>query len=82
MLHPGARFQYKGRFSKYEISVLKIRRSRDRLICNMGIHILVRRHLYTGTTPWSCASPQAKVNCYKYEFFSCLDKRLNTTSME
>ena len=31
--------------------MLKIRRSWDRLIFNMGIPILVRRHLYTETTP-------------------------------
>ena len=32
------------------ISMLKIRRSRDRVIVNMGIPILVRRHLYIETT--------------------------------
>ena len=31
--------------------MLKIRRSRDRLISNMGIPILVRRHLYIETVP-------------------------------
>ena len=35
------------------IPMLKIRRSRDRLIFNMGIPILVRRHLCTETVPWS-----------------------------
>ena len=34
------------------IPMLKIRRSLDRLIFNMGIPILVRRHLYTKTAPW------------------------------
>ena len=34
------------------IPMLKIRRSRDRLIFNMGILILVRRHLYIKTAPW------------------------------
>ena len=34
------------------IVVLKIRRSRDRLIFNTGILILVRRHLYIVTGPW------------------------------
>ena len=36
------------------IPMLKIRRSRsrDRLIINMGIHILVRRHLYIETATW------------------------------
>ena len=33
--------------------MLKIRRPRDRLIFNMGIPILVRRHLYIETTPVS-----------------------------
>ena len=33
------------------IPMLKIRRSRDRLMFNMGIPILVRRHLYTETAP-------------------------------
>ena len=37
--------QYKDRLSRYGIPVLKIRRSRDRLIFNMEIPILVRRHL-------------------------------------
>ena len=34
------------------IPMLKIRRSRDRLIFNMGIPTLVRRHLYIETAPW------------------------------
>ena len=34
-----------------EIPMLKIRRSRCRLIFNMGIPILVRRHLYNETAP-------------------------------
>ena len=33
------------------IPMLKIRRSRDRLICNMGIAILVRKHLCIETPP-------------------------------
>ena len=32
--------------------MLKIRRSWDRLIFNMGMPILVRRHLYIETAPW------------------------------
>ena len=35
------------------ILMLKIRLSWDRLIFNMGIPILVRRHLYMETDPWS-----------------------------
>ena len=38
-------------FQCMAISMLKIRRSRDRLIFNMGIHILVRRHFYIATPP-------------------------------
>ena len=34
------------------VGSLKIRRSHDRLIFNMGIPILVRWHLYTETAPW------------------------------
>ena len=33
--------------------MLKIRRSRHHLIFNMGVHILVRRHLYMKTAPCS-----------------------------
>ena len=33
------------------IPMLKIGRSQDRLIFNMGIRILVRRHLYIETAP-------------------------------
>ena len=34
------------------ILMLKIRRSRDSLIFNLGIPILVRRHLYIEMAPW------------------------------
>ena len=43
--------QYKDRLTRYGIPILKIRQSRDRLIFNMGIHILVRGHLYIETAP-------------------------------
>ena len=36
-------------FHRYGIPMLKIRRSRIRLILNIGIHIRVRRHLYMET---------------------------------
>ena len=45
--------QYKDRFPGMGIRVLKIRRSWDRLIFDMAIIILVRRHLYIETAPWS-----------------------------
>ena len=46
-----ASFQYKDRLSRYGILMLKIRRWWDRLIFNMGILILVGRHLYTESDP-------------------------------
>ena len=50
VVSPGTPSQYKYR---YGIPVLKIRRSWDRLIFNMGIPILVRRYLYIESGP-SC----------------------------
>ena len=35
----------------YGFPMLKIRRSFDRLIINILIHILVRQHIYTETPP-------------------------------
>ena len=48
----GLRFNIKTVFPRYRIPMLKIRWSWDRLIFNMGIPILVRRHLYIETAPW------------------------------
>ena len=48
---PGPRLNIKTVFPCMGISMLKIRRSRDRLIFNIGIPILVRRHLYNETAP-------------------------------
>ena len=45
-IHAGPWRNIKTVFPGMGISMLKIRRSRDRLIFNMGISILVRRHLY------------------------------------
>ena len=52
-LHENIRapYQYKDRRSRYGIPMLKIRRSQDRLIFNMCILKLVRRHLYTEPSP-------------------------------
>ena len=61
---PGSRFNMKTAFARYGIPVLKIRRSRDHLICNMKIPIVVRRHLYIETAPWSAASPST-LHCAK-----------------
>ena len=56
--------QYKGRlFPGMRIFMLKIRRSWDRLIFNMGIPILVR-HLYIETAPWALI-------LYEDHFTSC-----------
>ena len=58
------------------IPVLKIRRSRDRLIFNMGIPILVRRQLYIETAPWSLPGPwlNIKMPSYQYRKSHCGDK--------
>ena len=49
---PGPRLNIKTIFPGMGIPMLKIRRSRDRLIFNMGIPILVRWHLHIETAPW------------------------------
>ena len=49
---PGPCFNIKTVFSGMGIPVLMIRRSLDHLIFNMGIPILLRRHLYIETTHW------------------------------
>ena len=45
--------------------MLKIRRLRDRLIFNMGIPILVRRHLYIETTPRSPSQYKDHLSRYR-----------------
>ena len=51
------------------IPMLKTRRSRDRLIYNMGIPLLVRRHLYIETAP-DCPSdlnaPRSQIHVVEY----------------
>ena len=49
----GPRLNITMSFSGMGIPMLKIRRSRNRLIFNVGIPILVRRHLYIQTAPAS-----------------------------
>ena len=51
-LSPGPRINIETVFPGMGFPMLKIRRSRNRLIFNMGIPMLVRRHLYIGTAPW------------------------------
>ena len=48
----GSHFNFKTVFPRYGIPMLNIRRSHDRLILDMGIPILVRRHLYIEMAPW------------------------------
>ena len=48
---PGSRLNIKTIFPRYGIPMSKIRRSRDRLIFNMGIPILIRHHLYNEMAP-------------------------------
>ena len=51
----GTLLNIKAVFLGVVIPMLKIRRSWDRLIFNMGISILVRRHFYIETVPWEFA---------------------------
>ena len=51
MARPGPCLNIKTVFPKCGIPMLKIRRSQDRLIFNMGIPILLSRHLYIATGP-------------------------------
>ena len=51
MIRTRAQSQCKNRLSRMGISMLKIRRSRDRLIFSTRIPILVRWHLYVETVP-------------------------------
>ena len=48
---PGPYLNVRPSFPGMGIPMLKIRRSQDRLIFNMGLPILVRRHLYIKTAP-------------------------------
>ena len=54
-MDPGAYFNIKTILPGIGISIIKIRQPWDCLIFIMGIHILVRRHLYIETSP--CFSP-------------------------
>ena len=57
---PRPRLNIKTVFPGIAISIIKMRRSLDRLIFILGITILIKRHLHIETTPWfsfSCAIP-------------------------
>ena len=62
--------QYKDRLSSCGIPMFKIGRSRDRLIFNMGIPILVRRHLYIETAP-CCYSYCDVGDMTRLQFIAC-----------
>ena len=49
--HSGHRLNIKTVFSRYEYSMLQIRRSRDRRFFNIGIPIMGRPHLYIEPPP-------------------------------
>ena len=53
-----------GPFTGMGISMFEIKRSRDRLIVNIRIHILVRRHLNIETAPLSLPCSQCKETCF------------------
>ena len=53
-------------FPRYRILVFRIRRWRDHLIFNMGIPVLVRRHLYIETAPWFLGKKIMKVIFMSY----------------
>ena len=54
---PGPHLNIKTVFPGMGIPMLKIRRSRDRLIFNIRLLILIRRHLCIDTTRWSTILP-------------------------
>ena len=51
---PGPRFNIKCHLTSIGNPIVEIRRSYDRLISTMGFPILVRRHLYIESGPWTC----------------------------
>ena len=69
---PGPASIQRPSFPGLGIPVLKIRRSWDRLIFNMGIPILVRGYLYINTAPWVLL--QYKDRLSKYANSHCKDK--------
>ena len=79
--------QYKDRLSQVMgIPMLKIRRSRDRLIFNMVIPILVRRHLYIETCPRSISPKEHKLFQLvgmvftNHVYFKCVSARKTDSS--
>ena len=72
LMRSGPLFNIRTVFVRYGIPMLKIRRSRNRLIFNMWIHISVRRHLYIETTPcwlWKLDVYNFIARCLLYDYF-------------
>ena len=61
---PGPHLNIKNIFPGIRIIISKIRRSWDRLILNMGISILVRRHIHIETAP-CCLSSSLLMSWYQ-----------------
>ena len=59
-------------FPSKGISVIKIRQLWDRLIVIMGIHLLVKRCLYTGTDPWPRQESSWSRRCKIYTSLSSM----------
>ena len=78
----GSRLNIKTVFPRYRIPMLKIRRSRDRLIFNIGIPILVRRYLYIDTTPSFSSYNESSLNRRSrvlFYFNKCFSNTKTTT---
>ena len=64
------------------IPMLKIRWSRERLIFNMRIPILVRWHLYTEMTPWLIWKPHTCIACEGiYNVYIKVENNLSSDEM-
>ena len=65
-----ALIQYKYILPVKEIPLWRVRRSYDRLISTMGFLILVRRHLYIESGPWSQMSSRLLMICCWHRYCS------------
>ena len=72
-LWSGSHLNIKMVFAGMRISMLKIRRSQDCLIFNMGIPILVRRHLYIEMAPRFSVSYKLYIHTH-----ACTDAQMHT----
>ena len=78
---PGPRLNIKTVFPGKGIPMLKIRRSRDRLIFNMGIPIMVRRHLYIEMGPRVVMIWQIKWDVIGYGWTYTFSQRQHTANI-